>query len=67
MKEKMDRHEYESDEAFLADMNQIFTNCYTYWKKGDPMWNSCEKLQKTFQDKYSQMNKWISKMDDDAG
>ncbi|KAH8744255.1 Bromodomain-containing protein, partial [Diaporthe sp. PMI_573] len=27
MKNKMDRGLYNSDEEFLADMNQIFTNC----------------------------------------
>ncbi|KAH8900030.1 Bromodomain-containing protein [Thozetella sp. PMI_491] len=67
MKEKMDRGEYADEEAFLADMNQIFENCYTYWKKGDPMWASCEKLQKTFQEKYSQMHKWISKLEGEEG
>ena len=65
MKDKMDRHAYADEDAFLTDMNQIFQNCFTYWKKGDPMWSSCEKLQKTFQEKYAQMNKWISKMDGD--
>lgn len=67
MKEKMDRKGYASEEEFLADMNQIFTNCYTYWTKKDPMWGACEKLQKTFEEKYSQMNKWIAKMEGDEG
>ncbi|KAG5995097.1 hypothetical protein E4U54_002940 [Claviceps lovelessii] len=62
MKNKMDRGEYASDEEFLVDMRQIFDNCFTYWKKGDPMYVAGEKLQKTFEDKYSHMNKWISKM-----
>ncbi|KAG6009584.1 hypothetical protein E4U21_001951 [Claviceps maximensis] len=62
MKTKMDRHEYASEEEFLVDMRQIFDNCFTYWKKGDPMYVAGEKLQKTFEDKYSHMNKWISKM-----
>ncbi|KAK1771666.1 hypothetical protein QBC33DRAFT_524376 [Phialemonium atrogriseum] len=67
MKDKMDRKGYASEEEFLADMNQIFTNCYTYWTKKDPMWGACEKLQKTFEEKYSQMNKWIAKMEGDEG
>lgn len=67
MKEKMDRKEYANEEEFLADMNQIFSNCYTYWAKKDPMWGACEKFQKTFEEKYSQMNKWIAKMEGDEG
>ncbi len=65
MKGKMDRHEYADEAEFLADMNQIFTNCYTYWREADPMWAACEKLQKSFEDKFGQMNKWIAKMEGD--
>jgi len=65
MKAKMDRREYASEEEFLDDMRQIFTNCYTYWTKKDAMWAACEKLEKTFEEKYSQMNKWIAKMEGD--
>lgn len=67
MKIKMDRREYSSDEEFLADMRQIFENCFTYWGKDDPMWQAGEKLQKTFEEKYSHMNKWIAKMGGDEG
>jgi hypothetical protein len=63
MKEKMDAGGYANEEDFLADMNQIFTNCYTYWTKKDPMWAACERLQKSFEDKYSHMNRWIFKME----
>jgi hypothetical protein len=63
MKAKMDRQEYADENEFLADMNQIFTNCYTYWNERDPMWAACEKLQKSFEDKFGQMNKWIAKME----
>ncbi|KAK6705792.1 hypothetical protein SNK05_009671 [Fusarium graminearum] len=65
IKFKMDHKEYNNEEEFLADMRQIFDNCFTYWKKGDPMWTAGEKLQKTFEDKFSHMNKWISKMGGD--
>ncbi|KAG7287069.1 hypothetical protein NEMBOFW57_006572 [Staphylotrichum longicolle] len=65
MKAKMDRREYADENEFLADMNQIFTNCYTYWRESDPMWAACEKLQKSFEDKFGQMNKWIAKMEGD--
>ena len=67
VKDKMDRNEYTDDQLFLADVRQIFDNCFMYWKKGDPMWNAGEKLQKTFEDKYAGMNKWISKMEGDEG
>ncbi|KAL8399879.1 hypothetical protein RB594_000335 [Gaeumannomyces avenae] len=63
MKAKMDSREYKTEVEFLNDMHQIFTNCYTYWTKKDPMWAACEKLEKTFEEKYSQMNKWIAKME----
>lgn len=62
IKAKMDRKGYADEEEFLTDVRQIFENCFTYWKKGDPMWLAGEKLQKTFEEKYSSMNKWISKM-----
>lgn len=67
MRAKMDRHEYADENEFLADMNQIFNNCYTYWAKKSPMWQACERLQKTFEDKYSQMSKWIAKMEGQEG
>ena len=67
IKGKMDRREYADEEEFLTDMRQIFENCFLYWKKDDPMWLAGEKLQKTFEDKYSGMNKWIAKMGGDEG
>lgn len=63
MKAKMDKNEYTSSEEFLADMNQIFANCKSYWKPTDGIYAACEKLEKTFVDKYSQMNKWLTKME----
>lgn len=62
VKAKMTRREYTSEEEFAADVRQIFENCYTYWKKGDAMWLACEKFQKTFEEKYAQMHKNITKM-----
>lgn len=67
VKAKMDRKEYTTEEAFLTDVRQIFENCFIYWKKNDPMWAAGEKLQKTFEEKYSHMNKWIAKMGGDEG
>lgn len=65
MKNKMDNNQYTSDEEFLADMNQIFTNCKIYWKPTDNVYGACEKLEKTFLEKYSQMNKWLAKLEGD--
>ncbi|KAM0280929.1 hypothetical protein ACHAQH_003818 [Verticillium albo-atrum] len=62
VKHKMDRQEYTNENEFAADVRLIFENCYTYWNKNDPMWAACEKFQKTFEDKYSQMTKTISKL-----
>lgn len=67
IKAKMDHREYKHDEDFLADMRQIFENCFRYWKKGDPMWLAGEKLQKTFEEKFLGMNKWIAKMAGEEG
>ncbi|KAK7699177.1 hypothetical protein SLS64_011806 [Diaporthe eres] len=63
MKNKMDQNQYTSEEEFLADMNQIFANCKTYWKPTDNVYAACEKLEKTFLEKYSQMNKWLAKLE----
>lgn len=63
IKKKMDGHEYTDAEEFATDVRQIFENVYLYWTDKDPMWVTCQKFQKTFEEKYSGMNKWISKMD----
>lgn len=64
IKMKMDKKEYSSDEDFLADVRQIFDNCFVYWKKDDPMYEAGERLQRTFEEKFTHMNKWIAKMSD---
>jgi hypothetical protein len=65
IKDKMERKEYTSEDEFAADVRQIFENCYAYWSSKDPMWTTCEKFQKTFEEKYAMMNKWIAKMEGD--
>ncbi|PHH65280.1 hypothetical protein CDD81_2692 [Ophiocordyceps australis] len=67
VKAKMDRREYNDEEEFVRDVRQIFDNCFTYWSKGDPMWAAGEKLQRTFEEKYSHMNRWIAKMGGEEG
>ncbi|KAG9259065.1 uncharacterized protein F5Z01DRAFT_642208 [Emericellopsis atlantica] len=67
IKIKMDRREYGNEEEFVADMRQIFENCFAYWKRDTPMYQAGEKLQKTFEEKYRGMNKWISKMGGEEG
>ncbi|ETS83279.1 hypothetical protein PFICI_05155 [Pestalotiopsis fici W106-1] len=63
IKKRMDSAGYNSAEEFAADVRQIFKNCYTYWDRNTPMWATCEKFEKTFEEKYSGMNKWIAKFD----
>ncbi|TQW07437.1 transcription regulator BDF1 [Cordyceps javanica] len=67
IKGKMDRRAYRDDDEFAADVRQIFDNCFTYWKPGQPMYEAGERLQRTFEDKYSHMNKWIAKMGGEEG
>lgn len=67
IKGKMDANVYTSDQEFLADMNLIFQNCKDYWKPEDNIYQACEKLQKHFLEKYSQMNKWLTKMEGNEG
>ncbi|UKZ73887.1 hypothetical protein TrVFT333_001541 [Trichoderma virens FT-333] len=67
VKQKMDQKQYTTEEEFLNDVRQIFDNCFTYWKKGDPMWAAGERLQRTFEEKYSHMNKWIAKLGGEEG
>ncbi|EFX05929.1 transcription regulator [Grosmannia clavigera kw1407] len=63
IKSNLDRGLYRSEDEFLTDMQQIFSNVYTYWKRDDPIWVVCKRLQRTFEEKYAQMNKWLGKMD----
>ncbi len=65
IKAKMDGGDYGSDDEFATDVRQIFENCFTYWKKGTPMYEAGERLQRTFEDKFSHMNKWIVKTEED--
>ncbi|KAH8747082.1 TFIID associated protein [Diaporthe sp. PMI_573] len=63
IKNKMDKEQYTSDEEFLADMNQIFANCKTYWDPTDNVYTACETLERTFLNHYSKMNKWLAKLE----
>lgn len=67
VKARMDAGAYGDEDEFARDVRQIFDNCFTYWSRGDAMWAAGEKLQRTFEDKYSHMNKWIAKMGGDEG
>ncbi|KAJ2895892.1 hypothetical protein MKZ38_006048 [Zalerion maritima] len=67
VKSKMDKREYNNDAEFAGDIRQIFENCFMYWTDKDPMWTTCVKFQKTFEEKYAEMNKWLSKMSGHEG
>ena len=66
IKANLDNHRYKTPEEFYADMRQIFSNVYTYWKPTDSIWAVCERLEKTFEEKYSHMNKWLGKLEDEV-
>lgn len=66
IKQNLKDRKYKAPEEFLADMRQIFSNVYVYWNKGDTIWTTCERLEKSFEDKYSHMNKWLSKKEDEV-
>ncbi|KAI1827990.1 putative Bromodomain testis-specific protein [Xylaria intraflava] len=61
IKKKMDRAEYNTAEEFEADVRQIFENCHTYWGPGHDMTIAAERFQKSFEEKYGEMFKWLSK------
>ncbi|KAI1809854.1 putative Bromodomain testis-specific protein [Poronia punctata] len=64
IKNKMDQGGYGSAEEFEADVRQIFENCYTYWGREHEMSAAAERFQKSFEEKYAEMFKWISKNSD---
>ncbi|RWA07477.1 hypothetical protein EKO27_g7634 [Xylaria grammica] len=61
IKNKMDHGEYNTAEEFEADVRQIFDNCYTYWGRDHEMSAAAERFQKSFEEKFAEMFKWISK------
>lgn len=63
IQDKMDRREYNDENEFATDVRQIFENCFTYWSKSDPIYATCEKFKKTFEERFSTMNKWVAKLD----
>ncbi|KAI2602823.1 putative Bromodomain testis-specific protein [Hypoxylon sp. NC1633] len=65
IKTKMDERSYKNEQEFADDVRQIFSNCFSYHKQGSPMWTTCERFQKTFEEKFSTMSKWIGKMEGD--
>lgn len=61
IKRKMDAGDYNTAEEFEADVKQIFENCYAYWGRTHEMSAAAERFQKSFEEKYAEMFKWISK------
>ncbi|KAI3329227.1 putative Bromodomain testis-specific protein [Xylariaceae sp. AK1471] len=61
IKSKMDHGEYNTAEEFEADVRQIFNNCYSYWGRSHEMSAAAERFQKSFEEKYAEMFKWLSK------
>ncbi|KAI0404196.1 putative Bromodomain testis-specific protein [Xylaria palmicola] len=61
IKKKMDHGEYNTAEEFETDMRQIFENCYAYWGRTHDMSLGAERFQKSFEEKFAEMFKWLSK------
>ncbi|PKS07296.1 hypothetical protein jhhlp_005898 [Lomentospora prolificans] len=62
IKSKMERQMYSSAGEFAADVRLIVENCKTYWKEGHPLYGEAEKFSKSFEEKFAEMPKWLSKM-----
>ena len=60
VKEKMDKGEYADEEQFVADVRQIFVNCYTYWDEGTSTWEAGKALERSFENTYKKMPKWLA-------
>ncbi|CAO3588136.1 unnamed protein product [Absidia cylindrospora] len=52
--QKLNSHQYETVDAFLADIQLIFYNCYLYNNAQDPVSLDAKKLEQVFQ-------KWLDK------
>ena len=66
VRDKMQRHEYADENEFVEDIRQIFQNAHIYWSEGDQFYSAATKLQKTFEEKYGEMNKWLGRMTDEG-
>jgi hypothetical protein len=56
---RMERNEYPSSAEFLADVRQIFQNCYEYWTNEDSVFKDCERFEKYFSEQWNDRHKWI--------
>lgn len=58
IKGKMERGEYASAGEFEADVRLIFTNCYTFWGKEEPIVAACGKLEEYFNTQWNTRHKY---------
>ncbi|KAI0200035.1 putative Bromodomain testis-specific protein [Astrocystis sublimbata] len=61
IKRKIESGEYSTAEQFKFDIKQIFENCYTYWGREHDMSTAAERFQRSFEEKYADMPKWLAK------
>ncbi|KAJ2997527.1 hypothetical protein NUW58_g634 [Xylaria curta] len=61
IKRKIDHGEYNTSEEFESEIRQIFENCYLYWGRSHEMSAAAERFQKSFEEKFAEMYKWLSK------
>lgn len=62
VRSKMDSSAYGTAEAFASDVRLIVENCKMYWKKGHPLFAEAERFGKSFEEKFAEMPKWLTKM-----
>lgn len=58
IRSRMEKNEYPSSAEFLADVRQIFQNCYEYWTNEDTVFKDCERFEKYFNDQWNDRHKW---------
>lgn len=62
IKSKMEKQMYSTAGEFAGDVRLIVENCKAYWKEGHPLYGEAEKFGKSFEEKFAEMSKWLSKM-----
>ncbi|EKD15365.1 uncharacterized protein L3040_001732 [Drepanopeziza brunnea f. sp. 'multigermtubi'] len=60
IKGKMDRDEYTTAGEFESDIRQIFSNCYEFWKEGDPVYIQGQKLENKFNTQWNLRHKYLN-------
>ena len=60
VEEKLKNNQYERAKDFEEDVRLIFKNCYKFNPKGDFVYQSGEKFEKVFDDKWATKEEWLA-------